>query len=93
MRRRWLEVSIIDFRLQYDLPRAVQQIAKFLGKDLPSEMIQRIAQQTTFASMSDGKGRFCDGDPAREAERDPNIKFIRKECSHLKRETNSTNYY
>ena len=40
-------------------------------------MIQRIADQTTFAAMSDGKGRFYD-EESRESWRDPNIKFIRK---------------
>ena len=65
--------------MKKDLPCAVQQIAEFLGKDLSPEMIQRIADQTTFTAMSDGKGRFVDGNDASEKlKRVPGIKFIRK---------------
>ena len=59
-----------------DLPCAVQQIAKFLGKDLSPEMIQRIADQTTFKAMSDGKGRFYDGSGSPFLHK--HLKFMRK---------------
>ncbi|KXJ18979.1 Sulfotransferase family cytosolic 1B member 1 [Exaiptasia diaphana] len=62
-----------------DLPCAVQQIAKFLGKDLSPEMIQRIADQTTFTAMSDGKGRFYDNEPDYLKLKTPGAtKFLRK---------------
>ncbi|KXJ05332.1 sulfotransferase 1C2A, partial [Exaiptasia diaphana] len=65
--------------MKKDLPCAVQQIAKFLGKDLSPEMIQRIADQTTFTAMSDGKGRFYDNEPDYLKLKTPGAtKFLRK---------------
>ena len=62
--------------MKKNLSGAVEQTAKFLDKDLPPEVIERIAEQTTFAAMSDGKGRFYDGDGMKR--RNPGVNFLRK---------------
>jgi len=56
-----------------DLPNAVQQIAKFVGKDLSQEVTQKIANQTTFKAMSDNQDRYFRKEMLR-----PGAKFIRK---------------
>ena len=34
-----------------DSPGAIQKIAKFIGKELPPEIVERIANQTSFNAM------------------------------------------
>ncbi|KAK3745841.1 hypothetical protein QZH41_014930 [Actinostola sp. cb2023] len=66
--------------MKKDLPCAVQQITKFVGKDLSPEMVERIADQTTFSAMStDSKGRFYDDEEMETKHRVPGAtRFIRK---------------
>ena len=41
---------VFHFTLQ-DSPGAIQKIAKFIGKELPPEIVERIANQTSFNAM------------------------------------------
>ena len=37
--------------MKKDLPSAVATIAKFIGQDISKELVEEIAQETTFESM------------------------------------------
>lgn len=54
---------------------AVEKVAKFLGKELSTEVIERIANQTTFRSMSEKNVTYI---PASATTQGTNMKFLRK---------------
>ncbi|ROT69903.1 putative sulfotransferase 1 family member D1 [Penaeus vannamei] len=64
--------------MKADLPAVVRKVAKFLGKAVTEEEVERLADHCSFGSMSKNKAVNNEDIMAPSSERTKNIKFMRK---------------